>query len=122
MLENPTRDWKRAVFSQYPRGWPRAKFEGYSIKTNRYNYIQWKELDGSFKGHELYDHKLDPIESINVVEKQEYQIIVQEMNARLQAGWKAALPEGITNNSDNAPAPDFVPWGKEAMFGPYAKQ
>ena len=122
LLKNPKLDWKKAVFSQYPRGWPRAKFEGYSIKTDRYNYIQWKELDGSFKGHELYDHKLDPIESINIVEKKDYQIVVEEMNALLQAGWKAALPEGITNNSDNAPAPDFVPWGKEAMFGPYAKQ
>ena len=122
LLEEPARDWKRAVFSQYPRGWPRAKFEGYSIRTDRYNYIQWRELDGSFKGHELYDHHTDPIESMNVVEKTEYQALVQEMQAQLHAGWKAALPAGIKNYSNNKPAPDFLPWGKEAMFGPYAKQ
>ena len=122
LLEEPTRDWKSAVFSQYPRGWPRAKFEGYSIRTDRYNYIQWRELDGSFKGHELYDHHVDPIESMNMVEKLEYQAVVQEMQAKMHAGWKAALPAGIKNYSNNKPAPDFLPWGKEAMFGPYAKQ
>ena len=36
-------------------------------RTDRYHYIQWRELDGSFKDHELYDHRQDPIESANVV-------------------------------------------------------
>ena len=122
LLEEPAREWKRAAFSQYPRGWPRAKFEGYSIRTDRYNYIQWRELDGSFKGHELYDHQTDPIESVNIVGKLECHVVVQELQAQLQAGWKAALPAGIKNHANNKPAPDFLPWGKEAMFGPYAKQ
>ena len=51
----------------------------------------------------------------------EYQAVVEGLKAQLDAGWKAALPEGIENHSNNIPAPDFVPWGKEAMFGPYAK-
>ena len=122
LLKDPARDWKSAAFSQYPRGWPRAKFEGYSIRTDRYHYVQWRELDGSFKGHELYDHKTDSIESINVVENPDYQAVVKGLKAQLNAGWKDALPEGIENHSNNIPAPDFVPWGKEAMFGPYAKQ
>ena len=122
LLEEPTRDWKSAAFSQYPRGWPRAEFEGYSIRTDRYHYIQWRELDGSFKGQELYDHKTDPLESINAVGNPKYQAVVEDLMARLNAGWKAALPEGIENYSNNNPAPDFVPWGKEAMFGPYARQ
>ena len=122
LLKDPARDWKSAAFSQYPRGWPRAKFEGYSIRTDRYHYVQWRELDGSFKGHELYDHKTDSNESINVVENPDYQAVVKGLKAQLNAGWKDALPEGIENHSNNIPAPDFVPWGKEAMFGPYAKQ
>jgi iduronate 2-sulfatase len=122
LLQEPSRQWKTAVFSQYPRGWPRAKFEGFSIRTERYNYIQWRELDGSFKGHELYDHSSDPVESINVVDSNEYREVVESLKSQLVAGWKAALPSGIENHSDNAAAPDFLPWGKEATFGPYAKQ
>ena len=122
LLEEPSRQWKTAVFSQYPRGWPRAKFEGFSIRTERYNYIQWRELDGSFKGHELYDHSSDPAESINVVDSNKYREVVESLKSQLVAGWKAALPSGIENHSDNPVAPDFLPWGKEATFGPYAKQ
>lgn len=39
-----------------------------------------------------------------------------------QAGWKAALPDGVENHSNNPPAPEFVPWGPEAQFGPYAEK
>ena len=57
-----------------------------------------------------------------MVENPDYQAVVKGLKAQLNAGWKDALPEGIENHSNNIPAPDFVPWGKEAMFGPYAKQ
>ena len=56
-----------------------------------------------------------------MVENLEYQVVVGGLKAQLNAGWKAALPKGVENHSNNTPAPDFVPWGKEAMFGPYAK-
>lgn len=122
LLENPNRKWKHAAFSQYPRGWPRAKFEGYSIRTDRYHYIRWRELDGAFKSDELYDHKNDPMESVNVVADPAYATSVAELKMQLDAGWKAALPEGIVNYSNNPPAPDFLPWGKEAKFGPHARK
>ena len=57
-----------------------------------------------------------------MVENLEYQAVVQGMQVKMHAGWKAALPAGIKNYSNNKTAPDFLPWGKEAMFGPYAKQ
>ncbi|MEA2067748.1 MAG: sulfatase [Verrucomicrobiota bacterium] len=122
LLKDPSRKWKAAAFSQYPRGWPKAKFEGYSIRTDRYHYVQWRELDGSFKDHELYDHKNDPIESVNVVNDPEYKSVVEKLKKQMAAGWKDALPKGIENHSNNPPAPEFVPWGPEAMFGPYAKE
>ena len=122
LLKNPHRDWKAAAFSQYPRGYPRADFEGYAIRTDRFRYVQWRELDGSFKSHELYDHKKDPNESENRVNEPAYRVVVEKLKKRLDAGWKAALPEGIVNRSDNPPAPEFVPWGPEARFGPYAEK
>ena len=122
LMKNPEREWKTAAFSQYPRGWPRANFEGFSIRTDRYHYIQWRELDGSFKSHELYDHHVDPIESVNVVDAPENKTGVEKLKKQLAAGWKAALPEGIENRSNNPPAPAFMPWGPEALFGPYAEK
>ena len=44
LLREPQRKWKSAAFSQYPRGYPKAKFEGFSIRTDRYHYIEWREL------------------------------------------------------------------------------
>ncbi len=120
LLENPLRPWKSAVFSQYPRGYPKAKFEGYSVRGDRYHYIQWRELDGSFKSHELYDHQKDPHEAVNVVAEAEHVATVEIMKAKLDSGWKAALPQGIVNLSENPVAPAFLPWGKEAQFGPHA--
>ncbi len=122
LLKNPHRDWKSAAFSQYPRGYPRADFEGYASRRDRFRYVQWRELDGSFKSHELYDHKKDPNESENRVNEPAYRVVVEKLKKRLDAGWKAALPEGIVNRSDNPPAPEFVPWGPEARFGPYAEK
>ena len=122
LLKDPNRSWKKAAFSQYPRGYPRAKFEGFSIRTDRYHYIEWRELDGTFKSHELYDHKEDPIESYNRVANPENQELVRSLKVRLKAGWKQALPDGIENHSNNVPAPEFVPWGNEAAFGPYSKK
>ena len=77
---------------------------------------------GSFKDHELYDHQTDPIESVNVAHDGEYKAVVKKLKKQLDVGWKAALPEGIENRSDNPPAPEFVPWGPEAKFGPYAER
>lgn len=120
LLDHPLRPWKKAAFSQYPRGYPKALFEGYSLRTDRFHYIQWRELDGSFKSHELYDHQNDAIESRNVVSKKQYEETVEKLKQQLKAGWKAALPEGIVNVSNNPPAPEFLPWGNEAAFGPHA--
>ncbi|MEM8550436.1 MAG: sulfatase/phosphatase domain-containing protein, partial [Verrucomicrobiota bacterium] len=122
LMDDPERPWKTAAFSQYPRGYPRADFEGYTIRTDRYRYVQWRQPDGTFMSHELYDHEKDPYESVNVINEPEYAETVVELQGIMDAGWKAALPEGIVNNSNNPPAPPFVPWGPEAQFGPYAEK
>ena len=122
LLENPDRAWKKAAFSQYPRGYPRAEFEGYAIRTTRYRYVEWRELDGSMKGQELYDHQVDPLESKSYANDPGYSKIRSELMNQLRAGWKAALPDGIENHSNNPVAPDFVPWGPEARFGPYSRK
>lgn len=60
--------------SQFPRG-PRM---GYSIRTERYRYtvwVDWKDrrLDAEkVDAEELYDYEKDPLETVNVAEKEEY--------------------------------------------------
>lgn len=120
LMKDPERDWKKAAFSQYPRGYPKAEFEGFTIRTDQYRYVEWRELDGSMKAQELYDHKNDPLESVSLINDENYAEIMCDLMKQLRNGWKSALPPGIENHSDNPPAPEFLPWGPEARFGPYA--
>ena len=90
LFEDPSRPWKKAAFSQYPR----AKAMGYSIRTDRYRYTEWLSADRkTVLARELYDHELDPLESENLADKPEMQSTVEELSRLLRAGWQAALPE-----------------------------
>lgn len=107
LLENPDREWKTGAFSQFPRG---RELEGYSIRTDDYRYTEWRFSEGKIDSIELYDHRNDAIERINVAYKKENESLIKELSQRLNAGWKDALPEGIENNSNNPIAPPHVKW------------
>jgi arylsulfatase A-like enzyme len=115
LLYNPTLKWKSAAFSQFPRG---KNLEGYAIRTNRFRYIEWwnknKDTDQlkSIRLKELYDHEIDPEESVNVAANPEYKNWVSELELKLKAGWKEALPEGFQNLSNNPKAPPAVSFKK----------
>lgn len=66
LLENPSINWKQAVFSRY-RG-------GESVTTERFSYTRWD--DGN---HMLYDHAKDPDENVNVVDNPEYAKVVERL-------------------------------------------
>jgi hypothetical protein len=90
ILENPTRPWKKAAFSQYPRG----KVMGYSMRTQRFRYTEWKDRrTGKVLARELYDHRKDPQENINAVAQQEYEEDIPRLALMLKHGWPAALPK-----------------------------
>jgi iduronate 2-sulfatase len=89
LLDAPDRSWKRAAFSQYPRG----KVMGHSMRTDRYRYTEWREPDGSVQAAELYDHHNDPGERVNVAGLPENRQIVAELAARMRSGWTSARPE-----------------------------
>jgi len=98
LLENPGRQWKRAAFSQYPRG----DVEGYSIRTACHRYTEWRDRrTGEVRGRELYDHDRDPLEGTNVVDAEGYRRVAERLAKQLAAGWKAALPPGVANSSNN---------------------
>ena len=93
---------KEYSVSQYPRNGTGLKFKksgngtpdvmGYSIRDNRYRYTIW--MGNGFRstqpydkdlvvGTELYDYKVDPLETVNVVDAKEYVDVTKSMNKKM---------------------------------------
>ncbi|KAK4287859.1 hypothetical protein Pmani_039085 [Petrolisthes manimaculis] len=104
---------KKAVFSQYPRpgitpsvnpdsdqchAWD-ATVMGYSMRTLRYRYTVWFSFNGTtlmsdwshILAQELYDHKVDPQENHNVVDKARYAHRLSYLHTQLRNGWQQAV-------------------------------
>jgi arylsulfatase A-like enzyme len=98
LLNDPNRDWKPAVFTQFPRpAYYKKMYDvmGYSVRTERFHYIEWINVKKKQPiAVELYDHKTDPYELTNLAQNQPYQPIVKELSQHLKKGWKAVLPKG----------------------------
>nr|KAG5709286.1 hypothetical protein BaRGS_018038 [Batillaria attramentaria] len=110
---SPTLKWKPAVFSQYPR--PSDKIQhnsigpaladirimGYTMKTADHRYTEWVAYDPTtftanmshVYARELYNHRTDPNEDLNVVDQPPYKDVVARLAQELRAGWRQALPE-----------------------------
>jgi iduronate 2-sulfatase len=100
LLDDVNLPWKRAAFSQFPRNFTEIKHKrhgdvmGYTIRTDRFRYIQWKEwVSGKIVTQELYDHQTDPNEMNNIAVNPEYSAILANHQSQLEAGWKGALPK-----------------------------
>ncbi|MFT5366610.1 MAG: iduronate 2-sulfatase [Candidatus Latescibacterota bacterium] len=93
LMQNPNQPWKKAAFSQYPRGRNRM---GYSMKTDQYRYTEWVTRDDEREilARELYDHVKDPAENSNVVDEAAYASVVPDLAKMMLAGWKDARPMG----------------------------
>lgn len=82
VLENPEIEWDDEVSSVWPHN--RRTYDetvmGYSIKSQRFNYIEWVELStGEVLGRDLYDLESDPKETVNVIGKPEYKEIIADL-------------------------------------------
>jgi arylsulfatase A-like enzyme len=90
LLEDPSRAWKKAAFSQYPRKGDTVM--GYSMRTDRYRYTEWVTRDSKREvlARELYDEQADPNETANVAENQAE--LVKDLSAQLAKGWRDVVP------------------------------
>jgi len=94
LIDNPKREWKKAAFSQYPRNIPgQGRAMGYSMKTDQFRFTQWAVPEKNFVEYELFDHKKDPQENVNLAKDSKYAGKVQELAAMLKAGWREAAPK-----------------------------
>jgi hypothetical protein len=90
LLDDPDRSWKKAAFSQYPRG----KIMGYSMRTERFRYTEWQDTrTNEVMARELYDHAKDPQENVNAAAEPQYKQDVQRLARMLAQGWRAAMPK-----------------------------
>ena len=100
VIEQPTRPWKTAAFSQFGG----AAYGGISMRTEKYRYTEWGQ-NGS-RGVELYDYDADPDETVNIADLPENAELATHLSERLHAGWRAALPEV----SRQIPVSQTLPW------------
>jgi iduronate 2-sulfatase len=90
LLENPSQEWKSAIFSEAKR----QGAHGRTIRTARHRYTEWKPLEGDGDtAYELYDLETDPKEYVNLADVPEKSELRAELAAKLEAGWQGALPD-----------------------------
>ena len=96
LLKNPHRKWKTAAFSDYQRVIPGygkvSRGMGYSMRTDRYRYTEWRVPGTDFVEYELYDHRTDPQENINIANHPSQQQTLEKMKQRMQQGWDVFRP------------------------------
>lgn len=95
LLDEPHRRWKTAAFSQYPRDLDGRPHMGWSMRTDRYRYTEWRTFDDrppETVAVELYDHQADPGENVNLAARPQSAELVTRLAAHLAAGWRAAVP------------------------------
>jgi len=98
VLRNPKRPWKKAAFTQWPkvaRRNPNKVITAYSIKTDRYRYIEWtRNKTGKVLARELYDHQVDPEENENIANDPKNKAIVSRLSKLLFGGrgWRRLRP------------------------------
>lgn len=90
VIKDPSRAWKQAAFSQYPRP---GGIMGYSMRTDRYRYTEWRQKQGdALKGVELYDHLHDPGENVNLATHAENAELTASLSRMLHQGWRHSQP------------------------------
>ena len=104
VIEEPTRPWKTAAFSQLVRTVNRTPVDGYTMRTGQYRYTEWG--NNGERGRELYNYDADPNETVNIADLPENAELVEELSEQLRAGWQAALPEVSEHNR----IPQMLPW------------
>lgn len=84
LLDDPGAAWKEAAYSQYPRG----TVMGYSVRTDRYRYTEWRRIgEKEVKARELYDHETDPDENVNVAGAPKNREVVERHGELLKKGF-----------------------------------
>ena len=67
-LNDTTTKVHESAVSQYYRTYQQQELMGYSMRTERYRYVEWRDFStGELASRELYDHDVDKRESKNLI-------------------------------------------------------
>ncbi|PWG06654.1 iduronate sulfatase [Polaribacter aquimarinus] len=88
ILNNPKQKLKTKLYAYSI--WPHNRWNydktvmGYSVTDHRFNYVEWVQLKtGEVLERELYDHKNDPKETINIIKEHQYNDVINELSKKL---------------------------------------
>jgi iduronate 2-sulfatase len=79
LLEDPTAPGKPGAYSTHPGG---QGYRGHALRTLDYRLVRWINNQGQVGLVELYDHRVDPGENVNVSNK--HPDLVAELTRRLR--------------------------------------
>ena len=115
LLDNPNQSFKEAVFSRQERSSIGVR-KGFSIRNERYRYTEWRNtVTHEVLANELYDLQEDPLETVNVVDREENAELVKKLSNDLNTGWEAALPDWVEHVAKNPDAPPAYAHGREGV-------
>jgi uncharacterized sulfatase len=86
LLSDPSRAWKKAVFTSSIKS-KRSPLE-HSVRTERYVYMERHDETVP----RLFDHQTDPNELVNLADNPAHQQTLSMMRQMLREGWRAVIP------------------------------
>ncbi|MDP6547163.1 MAG: iduronate sulfatase, partial [Phycisphaerae bacterium] len=105
VLADPKATVRKVALSQFPRPlFGRRRHMGYSMRTDSYRYTEWRQWNTKkVIARELYDHRNDAKEMVNLAADKEHQATVEKLSKLLSAGWKGALPPTAISSLNKRP-------------------
>lgn len=105
LMENPDKAGKEAAFSQHTREsykrdlYPKRNVMGYSIRTDQYRLTRWQTgplgNPEEIIAMELYDHKKDPDENVNLAGKPALAAMIKQLTTLLNKSGGAPLAKSM---------------------------
>jgi arylsulfatase A-like enzyme len=93
LIESPQRPWKTAAFSIYQKNIPDVgNAFARAIRTADYRMVEWSTTNSTFKAYELYDHRKDHDENVNIAKLPENKQTLEGLIQQLHVGWRKAVP------------------------------
>ena len=69
VLRDPQATVNRAAYSQYYRNHEGESYMGYGMRTSTHRFVEWRDFEtGAVTARELYDHRKDHSESVNLID------------------------------------------------------
>jgi arylsulfatase A-like enzyme len=102
LLDDGNLPFNKAAYSQYPRKEASTGGErlmGYSMRTARYRYTEWRAPDHSIRASELYDHQTDPHEARNVAITASNRQTIARLSAMMHRDLSLSSPARISKEA-----------------------